>query len=318
MANIFEFLGIDSNHRTGDKITQKVKHIDEVPASKKFDDYYLAQVKKDGVFCHVVKKSELDIAFFSRTGKQFSCTDYLLNHLVSFGESIEPGVYMTELCCDSCSLEALSGIFNPNRKKILSDEQHEWCKDSYLAFYDYVPLKDFVYGQSIDTAEDRYDVMISDLPVGLNIIPSKVIEGKEAIEEFAYARILEGEEGAVFKRCSSIWVAGHKGYRSMKIVRGIDYDLECIGVEEGTGKYAGKVANLLFRWKNGKTIKAMLGKGWTHEDAEEMYHRYNGFADPGYPVGQIFKVYALQESSKGKLRLPKAGCIRFDKVKADV
>lgn len=60
----------------------------------------------------------------------------------------------------------------------------------------------------------------------------------------------------------------------MKIVRGVSYDLECVGIEEGTGKYKGKVANLIFRWKEGKTVKAMLGKGWTHHDAKQMFENY--------------------------------------------
>jgi len=36
------------------------------------------------------------------------------------------------------------------------------------------------------------------------------------------------------------------------------------------------------------------------------------------PVGKIFQVYALEESSKGKLRLGKVGERRFDKDEADV
>ena len=107
----------------------------------------------------------------------------------------------------------------------------------------------------------------------------------------------------------------------MKIVKQVSYDLECIGVEEGEGKYNGKVANLIFRWKDGQTIKAMLGEGWTHQDSRDMWVCYSALMDiitPGKivmpnPVGCVFKVYALQESSKGKLRLPKVGERRFDK-----
>jgi len=93
----------------------------------------------------------------------------------------------------------------------------------------------------------------------------------------------------------------------MKIVKQVSYDLECIGVEEGEGKYKGKIANLLFKWKDGQTIKAMLGEGWTHQDAKDMWE------SPSTYIGKVYKVYALQESSKGKLRLPKVGERRFDK-----
>jgi len=106
----------------------------------------------------------------------------------------------------------------------------------------------------------------------------------------------------------------------MKIVKQVSYDLECIGVEEGEGKYKGKVANLIFRWRDGQIIKAMLGEGWTHSGAEDMFENYKSDQTFAYscglklgPVGKVYKVYALQESSKGKLRLPKVGERRFDK-----
>ena len=52
--NIFDFLGVYSYLRTGNKVTQHVKHIDEVPDSKKHWPM-IGQVKKDGVYCLVVK-----------------------------------------------------------------------------------------------------------------------------------------------------------------------------------------------------------------------------------------------------------------------
>jgi len=315
--NIFELLGLHSEHRIKDKVTMKVKHWDEVPESKKpRRGVYYGQIKKDGIFCHVVKY-EGAYYFFSRTGMKLTNTNTLLHQLMLWGESLHDGVYMTELCCDSCSLEALSGIYNPNRTKPLSEDQDQWRLSSYLAFHDYVTIDEFIAGRSQADYGHRYSLLKGMMPLELYIIPVDLLHHDD-VREYANYQIKHGEEGAVIKRVCEVWVAGHKGYRAMKIVRYADYDLECIGVEEGTGKYKGKIANLIFRWKKGKTVKAMLGKGWTHEDAEDMWQKYNGFADPGYPIGKIFQVYALQESSKGKLRLPKVGELRFDKTEADV
>jgi hypothetical protein len=70
----------------------------------------------------------------------------------------------------------------------------------------------------------------------------------------------------------------------------------------------------------------MLGKGWTHQMAEEMFQtiKYceglgnirNSVTDSN-PIGKVFQVYALEESSKGKLRLPKVGEQRHDKPEPD-
>jgi hypothetical protein len=313
--NIFESLGLHSEHRIKDKVTMKVKHWAEVPESKKLKEgSYYGQVKKDGIFCHVVKYNH-EYYLFSRTGMLLSNTSHLVHQLMIWGRDLKEGVYMTELCCDSCSLEALSGIFNPNRVKPLDKDQDQWRLSSYLAFHDYISIEEFVSGRSERTYGDRYLFIKAILPMELYLISSYLVD-VDSVDEFAEYYINHDEEGVVLKRIDEVWVASHKGHRMMKIVRGIDYDLECIGVEEGTGKYKGKAANLIFRWKGGKKIKAMPGKGWTHEDAEIAWYDYhhNNLCNP---IGNIYKVHALQESSKGKLRLPKVRERRFDKEEAD-
>lgn len=322
--NIFELLGLHSEHRIKDKVTMKVKHWDEVPESKKLKEgSYYGQVKKDGIFCHVVKY-EGAYYLFSRTGMKLTNTNRLLQQLMAWGESLHDGVYMTELCCDFCSLEALSGIFNPNRVKVLDENQKEWCDASYLCFHDYVTVEEFIAGESKLDYGHRYSLLRGMVPFEFTVLDVELVD-VEDVDSFAKYYIDNDEEGVVLKRIDEIWVAGHKDYRMMKIVRGVDYDLLCIGVEEGTGKYKGKIANLIFRWKKGKTVKAMLGKGWTHEDAEWLFKCWscgesiNGTPhSEGSPIGKIFQVYALQESSKGKLRFPKVGELRFDKTEADV
>ena len=49
---------------------------------------------------------------------------------------------------------------------------------------------------------------------------------------------------------------------------------------------------------------------------QDMWNDYN--LKNNTPIGKIFQVYALQESSHDKLRLPKVGELRFDKIIADI
>lgn len=314
MQNVFEFLGLPANHRKKDKVVQLVKHYNEVPESKKKWPMY-GQVKKDGVYTMLVITANKN-GMFSRTGKRYTNVDYLEYNGM---DDVRPGIYIAELCNDECSLETLSGMVNPNRVKPLSAEQEELMDSCYLAFHDRIGLEGFITGAYDVPYNIRHKLLSMLLPDHL-VLPIYFIEGKATFDTYVEQCIAEGEEGAVIKQMEEGWYAGHKGYRVMKKVRGVDYDLRCIGAEEGTGKYKGKVANLFFKWKNGKEIKCMLGKGWTHDDAEAMW-----LADTQYPystarspVGKIFQVYALQESSKGKLRLPKVGELRFDKTTTDV
>ena len=314
--NIFQYLGLPEKHRIGTNITQLVNHVNEVPDSRKPSGaLYLAEIKMDGIFCHVVKKGD-DFGFFSRTGLQYTNTHYLEDSAYRVMPDIPDGVYIAELCCEACSLEELSGMYNPNRKNLLSPEQDELIQKSQLWFHDYITLNEFRKGESTIKAADRFAALKNNLPDDSNII-HPILVMPSGFDELANKVIASGYEGAVFKKADETWLAGHKGYKSMKIVKGVSYDLECIDVEEGKGKYKGKIANLIFRWKDGKTVKAMLGKGWSHQDAERLWLEHSN-SDRSGPISDIFTVTALQESSKGVLRLPKVGERRFDKVEADV
>lgn len=315
MFNVFEFLGLKKDHRKGNKVVQLVKHLREVPVGKiKFP--LLAQVKKDGVFAMLVVVNG-SAAIFGRTGKYLMNTSHLAHQHMK-QQQLAEGVYIAELCSDRCSLEQLSGVVNPNRTKVL-DEEGEMIKESlYMAWHDHLTLPEFIEGESTRDYAARHRVVEYTFGSG-RVLPCQYVHSIEEAEDYADRAIRRGNEGAVFKNAFVGYEAGHKGFHAMKIVRGVDFDLLCIAVEEGTGKYANKVANLLFNFRNQKTgklevIKAMLGKGWTHEDAASMFCEVQGIPTGGIsPIGKIFQVKGLQISSKGVIRLPKVGEHRHDK-----
>ncbi|WCZ56773.1 ATP-dependent DNA ligase [Salmonella phage Kenya-K30] len=313
--NIFEFLGLPEDHRS--KPVMLVKHRDEVPDSKKTFPVY-AQVKRDGIFCAVVVKSDSNVGCFGRTGKRLSNTEGLEARYSHF----PAGVYLGELQSMAVDvyLEGLSGVVNPNRTEPLDSFGQQLKDNLYVDFFDMLTLKAFTEGKTDVTFLKRHEALCRRLKPVLSsqdaILPITVCHNEQEVEAFAKEQIDAGREGAVFK-LDCDYEAGHKGHRQTKIVRMVSYDLTCIGWEEGKGKYKGKVANLIFKWKGGKTVKAMLGRGWTHEDAARMYHDIKHGGELNV-IGKIFAVKALQESSKGVLRLPKAGELRHDKEEPDV
>ena len=326
--NIFEYLGLVPDHRTDSKVTQFVKHYDEVSDIHK-DKKFVGQVKKDGVCSLTVIQGEV-AAIFSRTGKRFTNTGKLEHDIECMG--LSNGIYLGEMCCNLVSLEQLSGVTNPNRVNPVKPDMAHVPNNLEMHWFDLVSINSFIEGFSPASFETRHNVLRNRFtsapgyfkgpPTSLSVISYTPLHSELAISKFADAAIKIGEEGIVIRDPEATWEAGHKGWRVMKKVRGVDYDLMCIGYEEGKGKYAGKVANLIFGWKDGLEIKCMLGKGWTHKDAENMFHdiqvQAKTFGPQNSPIGQIFQVYALEESSKGKLRLPKVGELRHDKSKPDV
>lgn len=317
MPNVFEFLGLSTDHRKPNKVVMTVKNYEEVPASKK-EFPMMVQLKKDGVYCLVVVHDGKR-AMFNRTGKQMQNTGVIQ---VS---NCSDGVYIAELCNDSCSLEVLSGIVNPNRTKALSEEQLDLTNSMYVAYFDYVPIDAFICGEYEAGYAERHRILTSckgELECDEVILPYTLANNEEVLKGTAQLLCSQGEEGIVAKQQDCGWVAGHKGYRQMKIVKnaengfGIDVDLLCIGFEEGQGKYEGKIANLLFKYKNGATVTAMLGKGWTHAMAERLFIDIH--TGEFTPVGKVYRVVGLQGSSKNELiRLPKVREYRHDKIEGD-
>lgn len=317
--NVFEYLGLPADHRAKNKVVQMVKHYNEVPASKKSYPL-LGQVKKDGVYCLVVV-TEKSVNCFGRTGEQLSFTLAVREQVA--GAYLSHGVCIGELLSKHpCSLEGLSGVVNPNRVNDLDEDQANIAKSLYVAWHDHLTIDEFINGSSNSNYRQRYERLIHCLDgtdLREDILPVVTIYDDSGRAAFTAACLAAGEEGAVYKQPAEGYVAGHKGFRQMKEVGRVDYDLECVGVEEGEGKYTNKVANLIFKWKGGKTIKAMLGKGWTHDDAALMFKAYvtNKTDHELYPIGKIFRVKGLMDSSKGKVRLPKVEEVRHDKVTAD-
>lgn len=332
--NIFEYLGLATDHRKlSNKVTQLVKHWDEVVEKNKTGKTFGIQIKKDGV-CTLTVILDGEVSIWSRTGNRFTNTEQLCAKIEMLG--MRDGVYMGEMTCPRVSLEVLSGAVNTNRIKPLTEDLATLPYELQMNWFDIISIKSFIKGSSQTDFVRRFNILKERTDIAfarfggshpdIHILPYVTVTTEEEIDTLLAGFVAQGEEGLVIRDVEADWEAGHKGYRVMKKVRGVDYDLRCIGFEEGTGKYTGKVANLIFNWKNGKTIKCMLGKGWTHQMAEDMLDRINygesvgmqHYANKDSPVGKIFQVYALEESSQGKLRLPKVGEMRFDKECPDV
>ena len=324
MSNVWEFLGLPANHRAENKVVQLVKHYADVAHKVTFP--CLGQIKKDGVFAMIVIDNtnwQEKTGIFGRTGKQLTSCEQLLP---TFKKST-PGclnmrcAIIAELCCDLCSLEELSGIVNPNRKKPLSSEQERYAAAMYFAVHDMVYLSELIEGRS----ERPYGLRISDLVRHLGVLDYKghrilnvQLDNEEQAAEFAERCIAAKEEGMVGKDPNAGWIAGRKNEVAWKLVKGVDYHLEVLGVEEGKGKRAGMVANLLVRWRPYGDPKAdwvLLPVDLAGHKDEQRREWWN---DPSIIGGKIVHVHALCIGSKGALRLPKAKEVRIDKTEADL
>ena len=304
---------------------QLVKHFDEVVV-KNITYPLIGQIKYDGVYCLLVKSGD-ELQLFSRVGKPLYMEN-LQGFMQGKLHNLSDGVYIGELCADNLSLEALSGYISPNRKKPWDDVGTlDIGLQGYIMFHDYLTIYELLDGCSVCTYEER-EVRLRERLLRAELdhyrVLGRMFYNRVEADTYAETLIHEGHEGAVFKHPNADWVAGHKGWRVMKIVRGVHLDLLCCGVVYGKGKRAGQIAALEFTYK-GHKFKADLGKGWTDERRKELTTNYELTFDPhtthdteSNPIGKIWELKALDISSTGKaLHLPKVVRIREDKELPD-
>lgn len=290
---------------------QLVKHYDEV-LQKNLRWPAWAEQKEDGVWCGVAVVGA-EVGFFSRTGNEFY---YQLSGLELQSPLLGKwsGLYIAELVNPALTLEELSGLVNTNRKTEWGMYERDAMDKCQLRFHDYISLGKLLGGGNGAPFSLRREVLCNNLPEKY-IIPGTLVHNDEQWRALAQMQVDAGREGAVLKQLDADWVAGHKGYRVTKMVRGLDVDLRCVGVSlDGKGKRAGTLAKIMVSYK-GKVVGADLGKGWTDEKRAALLAEYQ--EDPASVVGRIWHIHALQEGSAGGLRLPKAMSRRIDKTTAD-
>jgi len=287
------------------EIVQLVKHYSE--SNQKKISWPLYKEKKfDGNYCIMIVVDNEAYAF-SREGNRFTN----VGHIEEDFETLIDGCYIGELYNDSCShLEEFSGLIGPKRVKPLTEEQEELNCHTLIALFDFVEVEEFLAGYSSVPYKDRRHKLISRVNEWNEVVMYEEVFDEDQLMESANKSFELGEEGVCAKNPEGDWKRGRRDHNSMKVVREIAHDLTCVGVcDDGKGKRAGMAAAFMMQWKNGQEIKVDLGKGWTDEK------RIDALNNP--PIGKVFRVTAMKESSNGILRKAKVQDLRIDKTKGD-
>ena len=284
---------------------QLVRHYEDVHEKHKKFPVWM-DIKYDGVFCAVIVEGG-EYSFVSRTGKVFY-------GLADVGLDLpeDDGVWLGELVNNHISLEALSGLVNPNRINAWTEAETSVMDFAGIVFHDALTLSEFKAGQTVVKYMERR----ARIPFYVEMAVGWLVADEASLYNAAQEVVDNGGEGVCIKHLDAMWVAGHKGWHVTKIVRDIHLDLKCLAVDTGKGKRAGQIARLQFSYGD-RTFWADLGKGWTDERRIELTYAWENNA-PNNPVGKVFHVKALQVSSKGVLRLAKVQEMRVDKDYEDI
>lgn len=280
----------------------------------KFPAY--VQLKMDGMrFNAIVKDGKCE--FRSRNGKEIQLLGNLEQEFIALanGKNV---VFDGELLVNDKGVvldrQTGNGILNKANKGTISDlEAHK----VHATVWDIIPYDDFTKGKSTFDYHTRFSALESlSLPKKIHLVESTVVASLEEAQTIFEKYLADGQEGIILKDMSGVW-EDKRAKHQIKFKGEMECDLEILAVEEGTGKYAGKLGAVVCasRSKDGKRIVVSVGSGFNDD------HRDNLWAIRDTLIGKIVAVkYNMRIQNKAgeeSLFLPIFVEVRYDKEVAD-
>jgi len=193
--------------------------------------------------------------------------------------------------------------------------------DSVFNIFDIIPLVDFRRGYWNAQLEKRIKILenlrhvIDDMP-NVELLPHIMVDldtaaGRDQLDRYAKDMVNQGFEGIMVKAVDAPYECARNTHW-LKIKPVYDYDLTVIGVEEGTGKNAGRMGALVCEGvDDGKYITVNVGSGYTDEERQSYWD------DKSLVIGQTAVVMAdattQNQDGSYSLRFPRFKYFRTDK-----
>ena len=108
----------------------------------------------------------------------------------------------------------------------------------------------------------------------LTFVAYQEIQGEDELYRYLNTVLDNGYEGLYLKQWAHRQFEGKRVKTAIKLKAKHTADLKCIGIEEGEGKYAGKIGSLICIDENGIDVK--VGSGLTDFDRNRPHDYFNG------------------------------------------
>jgi hypothetical protein len=260
----------------------------------KFPAY--AQMKMDGMrFNAIVRDGKCE--FRSRNGKEILLLGNLEQEFISLAGSVDC-VFDGELLVmddDSCQFmdrQTGNGILNKANKGTISAED---AAKVHASVWDLIPYVQFIDGHCGTPYSKRFstlEAIVNKQPAKdkkIWAVTSTIVETIEQAQEIFQDYLSKGYEGIILKDGNGVW-EDKRSKTQIKFKGELECDLKIVAIEEGTGKYAGMLGNIVCESADGK-IKVNVGSGFN--DA----HRKN------YGQEIVDKIVAIKYNSRIKNKL---------------
>lgn len=277
------------------------------------------QLKMDGMrFNAIVQDGKVE--YRSRNGKEIQLLGNLDADFIKLAGDVDCVFDGELLVVDSNGImdrQTGNGILNKANKGTISDKEASMVR---ATIWDVIPYLYFVDGECTTQYSKRFEsleiLIKKHTPDKVSLVASREVDTYDEAKDVFETMLAQGQEGIILKDKRGIW-ENKRAKHQIKFKGELECDLEIIAVEEGTGKYAGKLGAIVCRSRpqDGKFLTVNVGSGFN--DA----HRDNLWADRDNLIGKIVAVkYNMRSKNKAgeeSLFLPIFVEVRDDKTEAD-
>ena len=271
------------------------------------------QTKMDGMrFNAIVRDGKVE--YRSRNGKEIQLLGYLDDDFIELAGDVDcvfDGELLIKQDGKLLDRQTGNGILNKANKGTISPAEASLVQ---ATVWDLIPYLYFVDGVCPVPYSKRYETLNSLInkvePERVKTVANWEVQDIETANRLFNELLLRGEEGIILKGKEGIW-ENKRSKTQIKFKGELECDLKIVGIEEGTGKYAGMLGAIKCESADG-VIKVSVGSGFTDADRKTY-----GKEVIGKIAAIKYNMRIKNKAGEESLFLPIVLEIRDDKEEAD-
>mgnify|MGYP000446864235 CR=1 FL=1 len=231
----------------------------------------MVQLKMDGMrFNAIVRDGKCE--FRSRNGKEIQLLGNLEQDFIDMAGSVDC-VFDGELLVMEgdkiLDRQTGNGILNKANKGTISAADAAKVRATVWDVIPYVMFETGYCGTPYSTRIDSLaNLLATHEPEKVYLVQKTVVQNIEEANVIFERYLSMGQEGIILKDLSGVW-EDKRSKTQIKFKGELECDLKIVGIEEGTGKYAGMLGAILCESADG-VIKVRVGSGFSDDQRKTL------------------------------------------------